>query len=358
MEFLEILEHSILITSFTLAMMLIIEFVNVQTQGAFTQKLQSKPILQIVLSTLLGMVPGCIGTFTVVSLYTHNIVRLGALVAALISASGDEAFFMFALIPQTAIKLNVLLFVIAIVAGIVTELLMKNRHRSNAVQHFAVHHHEGSLAQISFKSISNQLRNITFHRALLIIGLLLFIFSLVSGHLDDSHAHHTEGGQSISEHIEHTLSLDWVNTIFIIVSVVALVIVVSVDNHFLVAHLWQHVIKKHLLKLFLWTVGALTITAVLMQFIDLQLWVQNNVWLVLIIAVLVGIIPESGPHMIFLSMFVAGTMPFGILLANSIVQDGHGALPLLAESKRSFLIAKGVNVVIALLVGSVSLLLR
>lgn len=358
MEFLEILEHSILITSFTLAMMLIIEFVNVQTQGAFTQKLQSKPLLQIILSTLLGMVPGCIGTFTVVSLYTHNIVRLGALVAALISASGDEAFFMFALIPQTAIKLNILLFVIALLAGIITEYVFKNKQQSKTVQHFAVHHHESSIAQISLKSIINQLKQITFHRALLIIGLLLFIFSLVSGHLDDSHAHHTEGAHSISDHIEQTLSLEWVNIIFIIVSFVALMIVIAVDNHFLVAHLWQHVIKTHLLKLFLWTVGALTITAVLMQFIDIQQWVQNNVWLVLIIAVLVGIIPESGPHMIFLSMFVAGTMPFGILLANSIVQDGHGALPLLAESKRSFLIAKAINVAIALLVGSVSLLVQ
>lgn len=355
MEYLDIIQHSILITSFTLAMMLIIEFLNVQTQGAFTNKLQSKPILQIILSTLLGMVPGCIGTFTVVSLYTHNVVRLGALIAALISASGDEAFFMFALIPQTAVKLNIILFFLAIVVGILTEVVFNKYKKSAPVQHFAIHHHDAHLTKFSFKTIGQNLQKLSFNRALLIIGLLLFVFSLASGHLDDSHVHH-EQAHSISAHIDETFSLAWVNYIFMLVSIVALFIVVAVDEHFLLVHLWDHVIKKHLLRLFLWTIGALAVTEVLMHFVDIEAWVQSNVWIVLIVAILVGIIPESGPHMIFLSLFVAGSMPFGILLANSIVQDGHGAIPLLAESKRSFVIAKVINVVVAFIVGTVSLL--
>jgi hypothetical protein len=71
----------------------------------------------------------------------------------------------------------------------------------------------------------------------------------------------------------------------------------------------------------------------------------------MLIACLVGLIPESGPHMMFVTLFAAGTIPFGILLSSSVVQDGHGMLPLLAESKRSFLFVKMINFAVGLLVG-------
>jgi hypothetical protein len=40
------------------------------------------------------------------------------------------------------------------------------------------------------------------------------------------------------------------------------------------------------------------------------------------------------------------------LLANCIVQDGHGAIPLFAESKKDFFIVKGIKVVLAAAVGA------
>jgi len=87
-----------------------------------------------------------------------------------------------------------------------------------------------------------------------------------------------------------------------------------------------------------------------------QSWIADNMLWVLLIAVLVGIIPESGPHLVFVTLFVQGSIPFSILIASSIVQDGHGMLPLLAESKRGFFAVKGVNVIVGLLVGVVGLL--
>lgn len=74
-------------------------------------------------------------------------------------------------------------------------------------------------------------------------------------------------------------------------------------------------------------------------------------FIVLIIAVLVGIIPESGPHLAFVMLFAQGLIPFSVLLASSIAQDGHGMLPLLAESKRGFLAVKFVNIIFALVAG-------
>jgi hypothetical protein len=94
-----------------------------------------------------------------------------------------------------------------------------------------------------------------------------------------------------------------------------------------------------------------------MNYIDVQSWISTNMYVVLFIAVLVGVIPESGPHLIFVTLFAQGSIPFSILLASSISQDGHGMLPLLAESRRSFLAVKIVNVIYASIIGLTALLI-
>ena len=88
-----------------------------------------------------------------------------------------------------------------------------------------------------------------------------------------------------------------------------------------------------------------------MEFLHIEEWIGNNQFLILLIAIAIGIIPESGPHIVFITLFVEGIIPFSTLLANSIVQDGHGALPLLAESRRGFFYVKGINLLIGLLIG-------
>ena len=68
-----------------------------------------------------------------------------------------------------------------------------------------------------------------------------------------------------------------------------------------------------------------------------------------------GLIPESGPHLVFLTFYLEGALSFSVLLASSIVQDGHGMLPLLADSRRDFLPVKGINFGVGLLIGLVGL---
>jgi hypothetical protein len=93
------------------------------------------------------------------------------------------------------------------------------------------------------------------------------------------------------------------------------------------------------------------------EYVNVSQWIEANYYSVLIIAVLVGIIPESGPHLIFVTLFAQGSIPFSILLASSIVQDGHGMLPLLAVSKKAFIWVKLINLIAGLIVGLIGLLL-
>lgn len=128
--------------------------------------------------------------------------------------------------------------------------------------------------------------------------------------------------------------------------------------HFLREHVWEHVVKNHALTLFLYAFGTLIVLGVINQFVDLQIIMENEVWtkwLLLLIAVAVGFLPVSGPHLIFVMLFLQGSIPFSILLANSIAQNGHAGIPLIAQSRRNFLVMKGITMVLGLLAGAVLL---
>ena len=384
-----------------MVMLLLVEFVNVSSSGKLMERLKSKPVIQILLATLLGLIPGCIGGFAIVSLYTHKLISFGALVAGMISGFGDEAFVLFAMSPRWTLILSGCLFVIGAVAGLATYYLFRKREFRKGGHHLELHHDCEHHDNHSDKSLSyKNLKNISFPRAVLLFGLIIYLFVLISGTISHQHAvfpamdfqqkasdtstqHQQKGiyftfettnetpaythdhghdcdhdhshnpGETSAHGHDHGI-FSWENLIFILLALTTLAIVALSSEHFLVSHLWEHVIKQHFLTVLLWTFGVLLFVQCFMHFVDINAFLAENQWgllLILAIALLVGIIPESGPHLIFVIMFFSGTIPFSILLANSIVQDGHGALPLLAESRKDFLLMKSINLAVGLVVG-------
>lgn len=380
-----ILQQTLIITTLVLGMMMVIEFINVRTGGLWSKKLQTKPWIQILFAIVMGFIPGCLGTYTVVSLYIHRVVNFPALMAALITTTGDEAFFMFSLFPEKALLINLILIGIAIVVATLLQVTMKNKfvglrdkemsfpiHENESCSH--THHHK-------HHNIKSNIKNISFVRALLItlsVGVLVLVLSgvidgshhlnlLMGGQTEESVIHSMESHQiedSTCLHIDchnhnhnhnhshdHGGEADWIRFILIILFTVILIIVVVAEEHFLEEHLWEHVIKVHLPKIFLWTFGVILCLTIINNYINIHDIIDTKPFIVLLIAILIGIIPQSGPHLIFLILFANGDLPLGIFLANCIVQDGHGALPLLAESRKAFIISKGIKIIIALLIG-------
>jgi hypothetical protein len=329
----EIIEQTIMITGFVLVMMLLIEYLTVQTKGNWSKTLQKSTWLQVIFAAIMGIIPGCLGAFVVVSMYAHKILNFAALITVMIATSGDEAFVMFAMIPGTALKLTIIIFVIAIVVGFIFNLLMKNKTLMKLPEnHLKFHKYDPDCVCFEADKILMQFKNISFQRALLVGGGLILLIFLISG--------------QIGPH-----EWNWKRITFLIVTAIGLFIVSTVPDHFLKEHLWEHVIKKHFLKIFLWTLGAFIAIHILNEYLNVEEWIKSNYLIILMIAVLIGIIPESGPHIVFITLFLNGTIPFSILLANSIVQDGHGAIPLLAESQKSFMAMKLINILVGLIVG-------
>ena len=419
-----ILQQTLIITTLVIGMMMVIEFINVRTGGLWSKRLQKSPWIQILFAIIMGVIPGCLGTYTVVSLYVHRVVNFPALMAALITTTGDEAFFMFSLFPEKALLINLILIVLAIIIATILQFSLKNKfiglkdkemsfpiHENESCSHSHHHHH----------SVKKNIKNISFVRALLItlcVGVLTLVLSgvidgshhlnlLMGGvseesvihsiesqqvtespshqdcggehhHCDYSHQvtkspshqdcgeehHHCDYSHQVTKspsrqdcgeehHHDHGGEADWIRIILIILFVAILIIVIVAEEHFLEEHLWQHVIKVHLPKIFFWTFTVILCLTILNNYVNIHDIIDSKPFIVLLIAILVGLIPQSGPHLIFLILFANGDLPLGIFLANCIVQDGHGALPLLAESRKAFFVSKAIKVVVALVLGSI-----
>lgn len=285
----DVLLASLEITGWVILMMTLIELVNVSSSGRLMERFREHPTMQVIIAALLGAIPGCAGGFAVVSMFTHGVITFGAMIAGMVATFGDEAFYLFAQSPKWGFLLTGVLFTIAVVTGWVFTIAGRRWN-------FALEPHKFMI------------------------------------HADVDEAGHTDHEHETSDHEGHPDKV----------------------RHFLREHLWKHVIRQHLLEVFLWSFGVLLFLKGVGLFVNLEILLQDHSWamiLVLLAAVLVGFIPESGPNLIFIVMFLNGSVPFAVLLANSIAQNGHAGLPLLAQSRRNFFILKGITMGLGLLFG-------
>ena len=331
--------ESIMITGFVFIMMIVIEYINVQSKGLWQRQLTNNKWKQYLIAGLLGAIPGCLGAFTIVTMFTHRLVSFGALVTVMIATSGDEAFVMFAMFPQKAILLTAIIFVVGVVAGYLTDKFYtpKGILKELAINNLPLHDEPECKCFQKEKLWSN-----LFNPSLYRLSVAVIIISLMVG---------------VATGVLSGEAKFWIKTSLMLSFGFALFVVISVPNHFLEDHIWKHIVKVHIPRIFLWVFGVLLAMYFLMMYIDVESWISNNMFVVLLVAILIGLIPESGPHLIFVTLFAAGTIPFSILLASSISQDGHGMLPMLAESKKGFVAVKVVNMIFAFIVGATSLLI-
>jgi hypothetical protein len=326
--------QALLITGFVAVIMLVIEYLNVISQGAWQERLSRYLFGQYLLAAFLGATPGCLGAFAVVAMYAHRRMTLGSVVAAMIATAGDESFVMFAMVPKTAFLLHGLLFSLGLISGFLTDRLAGPRMTRflSCIEDFKVHEQDYCRCFPAGELLS-QWKKCSAARGTLTFALLVFLLLVVSGRIGPS-------------------DWSWIRVTLLATSGVGLFVVATVPEHFLEEHLWKHVIRQHVPRFFLWTFGALFLMELIVHRWQIGNVIQNSRWLVLLFAALLGIVPESGPHLIFVTLYAQKLIPLSTLLASSIVQDGHGMLPMLAHSRRAFLIVKFINLLVGLAAGS------
>ncbi len=273
----EILKESLVITAVVTVMMMLIEYVSYRSEGRLVPLLRRSKAGGVVAAALLGVIPGCLGGYISVSMYSKRVFSFSALLSMMIATTGDEAFVMLAMYPGVAAALFGGLFALAVVVGLACEKFESGR---------------GGRAVPEEKTWAEA---------------------------PSSSCLHSEArGKGLGHRMKHTLG--------------------------------------EALKIFAWAFGVLLAVKLASGYVDLETLIGGNAALMIPLAVLVGFIPQSGPHLVFVTLFAQGIVPLPVLLASCISQDGHAGLPLLAEDRRSFLRVKAVKCVLALAAGYLFLL--
>ncbi|MCD6248613.1 MAG: arsenic efflux protein [Hadesarchaea archaeon] len=270
---LEVLTETIKIIAMVFVLMVVIEDIEFRTERKISSWMVGGRLRQYFLSSFLGATPGCVGAFTSVSFYVHGPFSLGAITAAMVATSGDEAFVMLAKFPTVALCLFGLLFALGVVSGALMDVVAKK---------FGIEKCESCVME---------------------------------------------------ERAEEQKKIG--------------------KRHFLEERIIRHVVRKHIPRLFLWVFFTLLAIALIRARVDLEAVLSGlPVFVLVSAAAVIGIIPGSGPHLPFVFLFADGAIPFSVLLASSIAQDGHGMLPMLSYTLRDSLIIKTFNVVYAIAVSA------
>lgn len=330
---LDVIKETLVVAGLVLAIMIVIEYINVLTRGLWQRLITDKPWKQYLLAALLGAIPGCMGAYMAVAMFSHKLFTLGATITTMIATSGDEAYLMLAMFPEKAILLTVILVILGIATGFLTDKFLKSRFlKIDFKENEFPIHKQDSCSHYEFRDLLNNILKPKRSRLIFSLALTLLLVGIATG--------------VVIKDAE-----PWMYYTIVFAAMVVLLILLSVPAHFIEEHLWNHIIKIHLPRIVLWTFAVLVFIKLLLNHVNLDGLVTENMIMVLIAAVLIGIIPQSGPHLVFVTLFAQGAIPFSILLANSISQDGHGMLPLFGESRKAFFIIKFIKVILALIVG-------
>jgi len=343
MGILSVFKHALMISFFVFVMMLLVDFINIATKGQASSVLQGGQWRQYTLASFLGSTPGCLGAFMNVTLYVHGMISFGAVAGGMIATSGDEAFVMLAQFPGMAILLFGLLFVSGIVFAWISDKIIKitgtvpceSCSEADCEQCLPGVGSTEKVDQI-FRP-GNLLKNfqqLSFTRFLLLTLIGSYLALLLFGIIGPA-------------------DWNWKRITFVFLSLCSLYISGVASEHYLHFHIWDHIIKKHMFRVFLWTLGALLFVHWGMHFWNLEVFVREHMIWVLLLSALIGIIPESGPHLIFVMLYAQGLIPFSVLFTTSFVQDGHGMLPMLSYSVKDSILIKGFNLVFGIATGSV-----
>ena len=266
------------ILAIVFVLMVGVELAELRFGEAMRRVLTQRRGLQYVIAAALGVTPGCVGAFLVVSLYKAGLVGFGALAAVMLATAGDEAFVMLTTIPRTALLIFGLCFVVGVAGGALADALV-SKVRLRLCESCGAEVHPG-----------------------------------------------------------HEVKFSW--------------------RHFLIEHIYGHIIRRHMVSLFLWIFVTLLALHVAEQHVDLAALREANGVLLVTLAAAVGLVPESGPHLVFVWLFADRLIPFSVLAASSIAQDGHAVLPLLAYAVKDVVYVKVYTAVVGLVVGFVLLALN
>jgi len=279
-------------------------------------------IWQVPMASILGALPGCGGAVVVITAFARGNIRLGAMVAALISTMGDAAFLLLATEPTTYLKLMSISIFAAMISGWTVDKFHRGELYSSEIKNFE---------KVGIGNLRVRDKLFMFFAA---PGLFLGILQLAQ--------------------------ID-VNNFGILVTVLGL------TGAFLSISIWvlspisavssskDHPFTRSSEEtsfVTVWVIAGFLAYEYSYAFFGLDLEVlAEAAWVFLpILAVLVGFIPGCGPQVLVTTLYLSGIIPFAALIGNAISNDGDALFPAIALTPRMAVIATLYSAIPALII--------
>jgi len=338
------------------AVLLLVGLLSYKQSGKLVESLNKTRRIQPIIGALLGLIPGCGGAIFVMPLYLKGTVSFGAVIAALVATMGDAAFVLISSDPKKFLLVSIISFIAAIIVGYIIDFLgidggfaekREKKLKSLAIEsqvHDKLHHDEiphvghenGDEADVLFhhseekkhkKRLNKFVHNVAYKIfwAVITIGFVFGVLELVGVEINEVPIipnlgmYVGVGGTFLSlvyvfinkklikkdemEEEEHKLD-----------SVKETIIHDSIDVAFVIT----------------WVFAAFLVYNLTIYFVGgeevVQGWLLTAGIMTVVVGALVGIIPGSGPQIIFVALFSKGLIPFAALLANALSQDGDARI--------------------------------
>jgi hypothetical protein len=388
-------------------LLLAVSWVQWRTRGRWLARLTASRRAGPLAGAVLGATPGCGGAIALVPLWRRGEVSFGTVVAALVATMGDSSFVLIAASPRLALAVHALLLATGLVVGLLVDALgVAPRARSAAPAAgsaeepvgppagsrwpgtspggaHGVHLLTTVLARAEPNSTTTRepgdlepastrggacgrgtgrslaTPSLVAYWVLVVVGLILAI-PLLTGGIDGPSLAPYAGG------VDPVLVVGGAGV------AVSLAIVVASRLRRRPTPASRSAPRRTLLVetsvetsvVTVWVAVAFALTAAATTVLDVPLLaggpavgpgagevtVGAGVVAVLAAAAL-GLVPGCGPQIVLTGLFVQGLVPFSVLAANALSQDGDALVPLLASDRRAAGLASVISTVPGVLVG-------
>lgn len=290
---------------------------------------------QVPIAAFLGAVPGCGGAIVAVTQYVRGSMSFGGVVAVLTATMGDAAFLLLAKRPDIALLVYALSFFSGIVFGYLVD---------------AIHGRDFMRVKVDYNMEEDEIEENPLLSPFYRLWMLLFVPGALLGILIafqvDVNAVTAIGG------------LQWVHAFGAACGVMAIVMwcfnplsdirmCISAQRNL------SHRVADTTNFITFWVLCGFVGYALLENFLEFNLATLFDTWLYLLplVAALVGFIPGCGPQIVVTTLYLNGIIPLSAQLANAISNDGDALFPAVAVAPRAALVATLYTAVPALIVG-------
>ena len=359
------------------------ELLNYFSKNGFSKIIKRNKNIQPLIGAMMGSIPGSGATLFLLPLYKKKEISFASLTAAFISTMGEVAFILIAQQPILYLWMVLFSFIVAIIVGYGLHFL-KIEKKFNLSDHLEKDI-EKEFKQCDCKdkkNINHPIVKIVMEIIVPTIFFITWIMSLPFFIIDIIEVNHTyaPGHNHSSPFI---LGLEWLFFISSIVMILAFILKKTIfkkcekhkNVHF---HKFnnkenikniKHIIHdtfENSLFIFIWVFVAMLMVEVPFRFIPSLPSNASNMFDdigfvigMIFLGGIVSILPGCGPNLIFTSWFLSiatnaptgWTLPFAIMISNSMAQDGDSGFPLLALNRKTYFAMKGINIIIGIIFG-------